>query len=166
MKEEYKNKMIDKSRYSIVDINDIKLTEEEIKDNNYVFLPYICVEYSDNSKQYDEFMEEYYKQHECCPKCGQEEHSSTLVGYVFDHNKKDEYKDMNRCECMNCGDNHSIHDRICSSEIYNCDDLKKRTNECSECDIMANYEDPDKWYGVKNCPMCGKDTEILRTSWF
>ena len=49
--------------------------------------------------------------------------------------------------------------------IHSCDDLKKRTDECSECDMMANYEDPDKWCGVKKCPKCGKDTEILKQAW-
>lgn len=49
--------------------------------------------------------------------------------------------------------------------IHTCDDLKKRTDECSECDMMVNYEDPDKWDGVKKCPKCGKDTEILKQAW-
>lgn len=31
MKEDYKNKMIDKGRYSVVDINENQLTEEEMK---------------------------------------------------------------------------------------------------------------------------------------
>lgn len=31
--------------------------------------------------------------------------------------------------------------------------------------MVANYEDPDKWYGVKKCPKCGKDTEILKQAW-
>lgn len=117
MKEDYKNKMIDKSRYSVVNINENQLTEEEMKEKGYVFAPYTCVEHTEeSSKQYDEFMDEYYKQHECCPKCGAEEHTSTLVGYVLNCDSKDEYKDMNRCECMKCGDKHSAHDRVPSIE--------------------------------------------------
>lgn len=44
-------------------------------------------------------------------------------------------------------------------------ELKKRTDECDQCDTMANYEDPDKWDGVTKCPKCGKDTEILKQEW-
>jgi len=121
MKEDYKNKMIDKSRYSVVNINDNKMTEEEMKEKGYIFAPYICVDIcvehtEESSIQYDEFMEEYNKQHECCPKCGATEYTSTLVGYVLNWDKKDEYKDMNRCECMKCGDKHSAHDRVPSIE--------------------------------------------------
>lgn len=43
--------------------------------------------------------------------------------------------------------------------------IKKRTEDCDECNIMVNYEDPDKWYGVKRCPKCGKKTKILKKSW-
>ena len=117
MKEDYKNKMIDKSRYSVVNINEKQLTEEEMKEKGYVFVPYICVEHTEeSSKQYDEFMDEYHKQHECCPKCGATKHTSTLVGYVLNWDKKEEYKDMNRFECMKCGDKHSTHDRVPSIE--------------------------------------------------
>lgn len=56
--------------------------------------------------------------------------------------------------------------QICTSVFMNnYGDLKKRTDECAECDIMANYEHPDKWYSVKKCPKCGKDTKILRQLW-
>lgn len=117
MKENYKNKMIDKSRYSVVTINDNKMTEEEMKESGYVFAPYICVEHNEeSSKQYNEFMKEYNKQHECCPKCGATEHTSTLVSYVLNRDEKDKYKDMNSCECMICGDRHSVHDRVPSIE--------------------------------------------------
>ena len=43
--------------------------------------------------------------------------------------------------------------------------LKKRVDECSECYIMANYEDPDKWSDVEKCPKCAKNTQILKKSW-
>ena len=69
-----------------------------------------------DDKQYDDFMEEYYKQHECCPKCGSDDHISTLVGYVLNMDRKEEYKDLNKCECLKCGDKHSAHDRVPSIE--------------------------------------------------
>ena len=60
--------------------------------------------------------EEYHKQHKYCPKCGGEQHTTTHVGYVLNWDKKDEYKDLNRCVCTKCGDNHSAHDRLPSIE--------------------------------------------------
>jgi rRNA maturation protein Nop10 len=55
---------------------------------------------------YDEFMEKYNLEHEVCPKCGSRQHILTLMGYVFDSSKPHEYKDLNKCECTNCGDKH------------------------------------------------------------
>jgi hypothetical protein len=117
MEEKYKNKMIDKSRYSVVNINDNKMSEEEMKEKGYVFMPYICVEHTEeSSKEYDDFMKEYHKQHECCPKCGETGCTTTLVGYVLNMDKKEEYKDLNKCVCSKCGDKHTIHDRVPSIE--------------------------------------------------
>ena len=75
-------------------------------EKGYFFAPYILVEH----------MEEYYKQHKYCPNCGSVQYTTTLVEYALDINKKDEYKDLNLCECMNCGDKHSVHDRVPSFE--------------------------------------------------
>lgn len=61
---------------------------------------------------YDRFMEEYDRNHACCPKCGSIEYMTTLVGYVLNLDKKDEYKDKNRCRCGDCGDTHITHDRV------------------------------------------------------
>jgi hypothetical protein len=63
-------------------------------------------------KDYDEFMKMYNKEHKVCPKCGSNKHTSTLMGYIFDNSKPDEYKDLNRCQCTNCGDQHTCHERI------------------------------------------------------
>jgi hypothetical protein len=62
--------------------------------------------------EYNEFMEEYHKQHECCPKCGSDDHTSTLVGYILNMARKEEYKNLNKCECLECGDKHLVHDRV------------------------------------------------------
>ena len=57
MKEKYKNKMLDKSRYSVVNINENQLTEEEMKEKGYVFAPYVFVEHTEESlNQYEDFM--------------------------------------------------------------------------------------------------------------
>jgi hypothetical protein len=37
---------------------------------------------------------------------------TTLVGYIFDLNKAEEYKDKNNCTCSDCGDEHIYHDRV------------------------------------------------------
>ena len=75
-------------------------------------------EHSEESlKRYDIFMNEYHSKHEYCPKCGSKEYSSTLVDYILNWGKKDEYKDLNRCVCLNCSDKHSVHDRISATEL-------------------------------------------------
>jgi rubredoxin len=43
--------------------------------------------------------EEYYDEHQVCPKCGSGT-SSTYVGYIFRPERP--FKDENRCECE-CG---------------------------------------------------------------
>jgi hypothetical protein len=62
--------------------------------------------------EFDKFMAEYETQHKLCPKCKAEEHSSTEVCYIPDMDHKDEYKDSNQCECANCGDIHTMHERV------------------------------------------------------
>jgi hypothetical protein len=124
IKTDYLNKMVDDKFYEKIKVENVSnikyLTEDEFKDGKqgYVLAPYIMGEHTEESlKEYNEFMDEYHKQHECCPKCGATEHALTYVGYVLNWDKKDEYKDMNRCECMKCGDKHSAHDRIKSINI-------------------------------------------------
>jgi len=69
------------------------------------------------SKEYDDFMEEYRKKHEVCPKCGSDKFITTLVGYVLYMNKKEEYKDLNECECVKCGHDCTYHERISKEEF-------------------------------------------------
>jgi len=80
-----------------------------------MWVPYIMVEKSPNEppdKEYEEFMTQYEEKHKCCPKCGSLKYSTTLMGYILNMDKKDEYKDKNDCTCLECGDNHIYHDRI------------------------------------------------------
>jgi predicted nucleic-acid-binding Zn-ribbon protein len=58
------------------------------------------------------FRTEYDLNHKYCPKCGSEEYFTTLVGFILNMDKKEEYKDLNTCECSNCGDTHTGHERI------------------------------------------------------
>jgi transcription elongation factor Elf1 len=63
-------------------------------------------------KQIKAFREKYREDHACCPKCGSLSHSTTLVGYVLNWDDRQNYKDLNRCKCGNCGDVHITHDRV------------------------------------------------------
>ena len=60
---------------------------------------------------YTRFMRQYDNLHRCCPKCGFYKYESTLLGYVFDEEHPEEYKDKNRCTCLNCGW-EGIHDEL------------------------------------------------------
>lgn len=123
IKTNYATKMIDGEFYGKINVENqliIKsLTEDEIREGKqgYVLAPYILGEHTEeSSKQYSEFMREYHNKHKYCPKCGGEQHTTTLVDYILNWDKKNEYKDMNRCVCTKCGDNHSTHDRVSSFE--------------------------------------------------
>ena len=123
IKTNYATKIINGNFYGEINIDGKPttkyLTKEEFKEGKqgYMLAPYVLGEHSkESSKRYDDFMKKYHKQHECCPKCGNKQHTTTLVGYVLNWNKKEEYRDMNRCKCLKCGDKHSTHDRIPSNE--------------------------------------------------
>lgn len=84
----------------------------------YVMAPFtIKTSTKGPSKAYKKFMKAYRAQHELCPKCGSKNHESTLMGFVLNMDMKDEYKDLNRCKCMNCGDTHTAHERISRKEF-------------------------------------------------
>lgn len=103
--------MIDKSKYSVTDIK--RVSGEELQEKGYIFVPYICVEHTKESlSEYDKFIIEYHKSHKYCPKCESSEYRTTLLEYILNWDKKDEYKDMNRCTCIQCGYIHHTHDRV------------------------------------------------------
>ena len=65
-----------------------------------------------NSNQYNQFITQYQNDHKCCPKCGSEIYNTTLMSTVFNENTPEEYKDTNKCTCIDCGDRHIVHDRV------------------------------------------------------
>lgn len=67
---------------------------------------------TEERKEYKNFLKEYKINHAKCPKCGAESQSTTYIGYILHMDKKDEYKDLNRCVCSECGDVHTTHDRV------------------------------------------------------
>jgi hypothetical protein len=64
------------------------------------------------SNEYNKFMKAYNLAHECCPQCGSKMCTTSLVGYLLDLSKKDDYKDLNKCSCYDCGDKHIMHERV------------------------------------------------------
>lgn len=62
--------------------------------------------------EYTKFMEKYSNEHCACPKCGSTHHSSTLVAYVYHHDRPEEYKDLNKVTCTNCGWQGVVHDMV------------------------------------------------------
>lgn len=58
------------------------------------------------------FYMKYNKAHAACPKCGETSHESTFAGYILNMDDKENYKDLNTCECTVCGDRHTMHERV------------------------------------------------------
>jgi len=89
------------------------MLEVDKNDPNIVYAPYIPLQYTEESlKKYHEFMDVYYKEHECCPICGSNGGSSTLMGYPLVKGKESEFKDLNLVTCKSCGHKHKCHDRV------------------------------------------------------
>jgi len=94
-----------------------KLNVVRGKDNNIdhgvFYAPYIPLQHTEeSSKKYHEYMDVYYKEHECCPKCGSEGGITTLMGYPLVEGKESEFKDFNSVTCTNCGNVHTCHNRV------------------------------------------------------
>jgi transcription elongation factor Elf1 len=66
----------------------------------------------ENQIDYDDFITSYEIKHKYCPICGEESHTETLEGFIVDYTNLDKYKDKNICVCLNCGNKHTVHDRI------------------------------------------------------
>ena len=83
----------------------------------YIYLPYVLKNHTKESlERHNKFMREYEDKHKLCPKCGGEEHITTLIGYVLEVGKEEEYKDKNICICSICGNRHITHDRISEAD--------------------------------------------------
>ena len=66
--------------------------------------------------RYEQFMKEYYGKREKCPYCDNTIHEhgfkETIVAYLYDPSKEEEYKDLNKSTCMKCFNTTTIHDRV------------------------------------------------------
>lgn len=111
----YSKKMINPDFYCTMSISE----NMNHDDSGVIWAPYILAEHTKESlKEYHKFMDKYKKKHAVCPKCGATGYSTTLMGYILNSDKCEEYKDLNNCVCSNCGDRHIRHDRI-SIKQYN-----------------------------------------------
>lgn len=116
----YSAKPINESFFGKINIENISGAETPAKKNGesgLIWAPYVPVMVNKPSKEYEKFMRKYRKVHKVCPKCGAEQHSTTLCGYVLNLEKKEEYKDLNNCSCLKCGDHHTAHERISVKEF-------------------------------------------------
>lgn len=62
--------------------------------------------------EYNSFMTKYNLKHAYCPKCGGTAYVTTLMGYVLNLDRPDDYKDLNIATCYGCGDKHTVHERL------------------------------------------------------
>lgn len=124
IKSRYSTKLVNSKFYSVVEANNKEMTGEPKMltveqfnngEQGCVFVPYILTIRSEGelpSPEYTAFMDKYKKEHALCPKCGSKVHNTTLMCYVFRFDRPEEYKDLNRCTCIVCGNVHTKHDRV------------------------------------------------------
>lgn len=65
----------------------------------------------------EEFYRDYEKEHCHCPICGQKGVQTSLVGYIADLKRPNEYKDKNRIICHNCGYKGIYHDLVGEGDV-------------------------------------------------
>lgn len=95
-----------------------KSIRQEDPDQGIIFAPYIVSQSASiGDDEYVDFMKSYDENHKYCPYCNSDEYRTTLLGYILNLNKKNEYKDLNRCTCLKCGSSHTKHDRISLREV-------------------------------------------------
>lgn len=79
--------------------------------------------------EYLEFIKKYNKEHACCPKCHGRNISSTLVGYRYDENHPEEYKNKNSVKCHDCGWKGIFHDLVPRPLIMDKDTIIEISNQ-------------------------------------
>lgn len=60
----------------------------------------------------ERILSEYNDSHKCCPKCGSDKNTQTLMAFPLDLNNPEKYKDENRVTCLNCGWKGIVHDLV------------------------------------------------------
>lgn len=109
------NKKIDEKLYGNISYATNFLKNNEGQNNeNYIYVPYTIVTEAEGalpSDTYTKFMAQYKIDHEVCPDCGSNSHSSTLWGYIFNSDNPESYKDENNVNCV-CGWKGTAHDLV------------------------------------------------------
>lgn len=94
------------------------LCDTEVTENtkSHLYVEPVCAHCASKQHQreqdYQSFMNQYKKDHALCPKCKHTSHYSTLVGYTYIAEHKENFKDLNDCTCTHCGDKHTYHERV------------------------------------------------------
>lgn len=113
MNERYSNKKINPKFYGKIQISNLKLDQTPGDQPGYILAPFKLVDHTlETLNHYRALMDQYREQHKYCPKCGHDSHTTTLMAYILNTDKPENYKDLNKCVCSKCGDIHTTHDRI------------------------------------------------------
>ena len=75
-------------------------------------VPFISITVDRPSKEYTNFMKKYHKDHKVCPKCGSTNYTTTLMRFILNMDKKEEYKNLNNVKCLSCGHSCSVHELV------------------------------------------------------
>lgn len=102
-----------KERIIKLDGKKYRVHKSEPASCDVVYSPFTMTQSSEEeNRKSDEFRKKYYEAHKCCPKCGSRNYISTLVGYILDMSKPEEYKDRNSVHCQDCGWRGIYHDLV------------------------------------------------------
>jgi hypothetical protein len=84
-------------------------------DSGIIYAPYIPILLTEPRAMNDEytlFMNEYNRLHSHCPECGSTSNVQTLLAFILNLSKKEEYVDRNGCTCCGCGWTGIVHDLV------------------------------------------------------
>lgn len=59
-----------------------------------------------------EFRDKYKQEHILCPKCFSRNNTQTHLVFKIDLENLIDYKDLNNSVCTDCGDTHTVHERL------------------------------------------------------
>lgn len=58
------------------------------------------------------FIKKYNEEHSRCPMCHSKNLMQTLLGFIYDEDRPEEYKDENAVRCCDCGWKGIVHDCV------------------------------------------------------
>lgn len=86
----------------------IRIFFKKLDEERKINLENLVIEYRVNS-----FNLKYSKEHARCPKCNYSSTDVIITGFAIDLSNLKNYKNLNECTCIKCGEKHIVHDRIC-----------------------------------------------------